>query len=99
MDMTITVVTEKQQLALQSLTNARARLEQAKADAEAANQSMFEALVLNDTEAENLDERIAAEEKNIQCEEEAERAWVRYGKSLIRYRWELTEAQRQGIIE
>jgi hypothetical protein len=98
-DMQIIAVTEEQSLALESLTKARERLEETHAQAVAANETMFEALLNNDEEEGDTEDRIAAADKNAECELAAKVAWRRYEKALIRYAWEVTICKKLGIIQ
>src|SRR5437764_791817 len=97
--MAIVIVSAKQETATLSLVDAKKRLEETKAEASAANEKMFEALLLIDPdEYADLADRIYAQTRIDEAEAGAKRAWARYEEALIRYDWEMTTARKFGVI-
>jgi hypothetical protein len=99
-DVMIVIVSADDETATCSLIEAKKRLNMSLAEAEAANQLLFEAYSQIDPEDEDLDpeDRISGVYKISQVEEEARLAWKRYTTSLVKYQREEDYARRRGII-
>jgi hypothetical protein len=81
-----------------SLLDTRRRLEETRIAAVLANEGMFDALVNLDPDDCGIDERINREMKIAYYEFEAERAWKRYEKAVLRCGWEIKQAKKAGLL-
>jgi hypothetical protein len=97
----IVIVSAANETGALSLVDSRKRLDESKAAAVAANETMFEKIINLDPEddeatVEDRIERAMAIEK---AEAEADKAWLVYERCLIRYGWEVVQARKAGIVE
>ena len=89
---------EKETVTL-SLIDARRRLEEARATAAACNERYYESILNLDPDDCCIDDRLSVEQKIAECERDAEIAWDKYEKALLRYGWDIVQARKAGVIE